>query len=254
LDWVRASGREPDPSQHWLSLGPRNVSAKLKQSRNHLTWTGDVPGALALLKTDSENALGRMPMARGALLAAKGDFAAAIADYNQARGTGTPGGRPGSRGNHIISTTWVARLEARAGNALRAAERYTEALAAARQFVCDLPDLAESHSGLAVVHAGRGAKAEMMAARAEAMRLALATRDASFIALMRRARADAFTLIGEKATAIGELRAMQAMGFAFGYRLRRETEWESLRGEPKFQQLMKEAEALADAQPRPKKQ
>ena len=40
----------------------------------------------------------------------------------------------------------------------------------------------------------------------------------------------------------GELREMPA-----------EPEWAPLRGEPKFQQLMKAAEARADAQPRPKK-
>ena len=39
----------------------------------------------------------------------------------------------------------------------------------------------------------------------------------------------------------------------FGYTLRLGREWEPLRGDAKFQQLMKEAEARADAQPRPKK-
>ena len=43
------------------------------------------------------------------------------------------------------------------------------------------------------------------------------------------------------------------MGFAHGYRLRAEIEWEPLRSEPAFQQLMKESEARADAVPRPKK-
>ncbi|MSU24218.1 MAG: hypothetical protein EXS32_10400 [Opitutus sp.] len=54
-------------------------------------------------------------------------------------------------------------------------------------------------------------------------------------------------------SASAELRALHDMGWGFGYLLRREFEWEPLRGDAKFQQLMKEAEARADAQPRPKK-
>jgi hypothetical protein len=55
-----------------------------------------------------------------------------------------------------------------------------------------------------------------------------------------------------RSSAIAELRAIHATGFAFGYLLRLELEREPLRGESKFQQLMKEGEAHADAQPRPK--
>jgi len=42
-------------------------------------------------------------------------------------------------------------------------------------------------------------------------------------------------------------------GYGFGYLLRLQLESEPLRGDGKFQQLMKEAEARADAQPRTKK-
>ena len=58
--------------------------------------------------------------------------------------------------------------------------------------------------------------------------------------------------VGETAAAIDELRTLHDMGRSFGYRLRLDPEWERLRNEPKFQQLMKEAEARADAAPRPK--
>ncbi|MEO5961639.1 MAG: hypothetical protein ABIZ49_02180 [Opitutaceae bacterium] len=43
---------------------------------------------------------------------------------------------------------------------------------------------------------------------------------------------------------------MHEQGYGFGYLLRLELEWEPLRGDAKFQQLMKESEARADAQPR----
>ena len=69
----------------------------------------------------------------------------------------------------------------------------------------------------------------------------------------RRMKAFVLATPGEKEAAIAEVHAIQAMGDAFAYLLRRELEREPLRGEAKVQQLMKEAEARADAQPRPKK-
>ena len=54
-------------------------------------------------------------------------------------------------------------------------------------------------------------------------------------------------------SSIAELRAVHEQGYGFGYLLRLQLEWEPLRGDAQFQQLMKEAEARADAQPRPQK-
>ena len=79
------------------------------------------------------------------------------------------------------------------------------------------------------------------------------TRDSVLIARERQAEAEMLALLGETDAAIAELRALHEMGWAFGYRLSLELEWEPLRGDVKFQQLMKEAEARADAQPRPKR-
>ena len=85
------------------------------------------------------------------------------------------------------------------------------------------------------------------------MRSVARTGDAAEIVGARRTKAKVLALLGETDPAIAELRASHDMGWAFGYRLRLEVEWEPLRGDAKFQQLMKEAEARADAQPRPKR-
>jgi hypothetical protein len=85
------------------------------------------------------------------------------------------------------------------------------------------------------------------------MRLAAQMQDASEIASMRGRKAEVLAILGDTGAATAELRAMHEAGYGFGYELRLALEWEPLRGDPKFQQLMKEAEARADAQPRPKK-
>jgi hypothetical protein len=61
-------------------------------------------------------------------------------------------------------------------------------------------------------------------------------------------------ILGDVNDAVAELQAVHAQGYGFGYSLRRFPRWDPLRGDPKFQQLMKDAEGRADAQPRPKKQ
>jgi hypothetical protein len=60
-------------------------------------------------------------------------------------------------------------------------------------------------------------------------------------------------ILGDVPAAVAELQAVHDQGYGFGYTLRLHPRWEPLRGNAKFQQLMKEAEARADAQPRPKK-
>jgi hypothetical protein len=85
------------------------------------------------------------------------------------------------------------------------------------------------------------------------MQIAMPAKDAGQLARIRRENSDAFTLLGEFDAAIAELRALHEMGWGFGYTLRHAWQWEPLRSQSKFQQLMKEAEIRADAQPRPKK-
>jgi tetratricopeptide (TPR) repeat protein len=242
--------------QRWLALRPRDLDALLRQSRNLLTWTGDLPGALAIVETTANPGgnRDRVPIAKGAIRAAQRDWAAAVAEFDQRRNTTrTTGGRSGPRGNAVLASLWVARLEAQRGNTARAEECQAEALERAQQYVIDFPELDRGHALVALSRATRGEKNEALAAMDEAMRIAERRRDASQLAIMRRFKADVLTLLGQKEAAIAELRAMHAMGYAHGYRLRVEPEWEPLQAEPKFQQLKKEAEARADAQPRPKK-
>ena len=85
------------------------------------------------------------------------------------------------------------------------------------------------------------------------MRLATRTQDARQRVFPRQMPAVVLASLGETDAAIAELRALHEKGWAFGYRLRVGLEWEPLRGDAKFQQLMKEAEARADAVPRPKR-
>jgi TolB-like protein len=238
--------------QHWLELTPDSLGARMCQSDNHLIWTGDISGALAILilETASDGPQPRLPILRSKLHAMKGDFTAAIADYNQMNLQGRSSGK---RIFIIFATLWTAQLEARQGNVARAAELYDQGLAAAREFVTDFPELADGPTHLAVLHADRGERPEALAALEKAMQLAMATRDAPYIVQTRRMKAFVHATLGEKAAAIAELRTIHATGFAFGYLLRRELEWEPLRGEAKFQQLMKEAEARADGVLRPKK-
>jgi hypothetical protein len=100
------------------------------------------------------------------------------------------------------------------------------------------------------VHAGRGEKREALDAIDEAMQRATHDRDADATSFIRRAKAEALSMFGATDAAIAELRALHEMGVGFGHTLRLDTEWEPLRSDAKFQQLMKEAEARADAQPR----
>ncbi len=243
-------------AQGWALSQESSNSLRLRAS-NTLAWTGNLPGALAMLETIPEKLRDTTLFYsdRAGLQAMGGRFPAAMADYEQVR-TFVASGRAttsGPRNSQILATYRSGQLEARLGRGARAAELYTEALAASRHFAQDFPDLPEGPQRRAIIHALRGEKSEARAAMAEATQLAARTHDAAIIAGVRRANAETLVLLGETAAAIAELRAVHEQGYAFGYLLRLQLEWEPLRGDAKFQQLMKEAEARADAQPRPKK-
>lgn len=230
-----------------------NDSVRFRAS-NYLAWTGDLTGALAMLQALPERVGNSVLFLRdrASLQAMAGRFQAAIDDYERLR-AGRSGASFGPRRVAIDAILRIGQLEARLGRADRAAELYSEALDAFRQFAQDFPNEPLGPQTLATIHALRGEKSEARAAMAEATKLAAGAHHAASIAAVRRTNAATLSLLGDTAAAIAELRAVHEQGYGFGYRLRHQLEWEPLRGDARFQQLMKDAEARADAQPRPKK-
>ena len=182
-----------------------------------------------------------------------GDFSGAMADYEQtlALSTAERFHRSGPRTVRVKAACALARLVAKPGNSQRASELLTGALADARQLVKEFPDLHPSFLALSRVLSAQGDKAGALEAIDTMERIATRRQDAHEIANMREAKAAVLAELGDRAAAIAELRTVHAMGRAFGYGLRVKSEWETLREEPAFQQLMKDAEAQANAQPRP---
>jgi hypothetical protein len=146
----------------------------------------------------------------------------------------------------------MARLEAKLGNSSRAAELNAEALAYLVERQRENSDDVSVGilAPLALVRAARGEKSDALATMEQATRLLERVRDAPRAARLRQSKAEMLATLGEQDAAVAELRALHEAGWGFGYKLRLAIEWEPLRGHAKFQQLMKEAEARADAQPR----
>ena len=251
----RFASAEHMASRSW-ALSPTATTPHRLRSTNHLAWTGDIQGAWDIIESlPAQLASGTtlVVRARASLHALRGEIAAAIADYERV-GVMVATTRlttSGPQSANVIALYQRARLELRLGKTAPAAKLYVEALAAARKFLDDFPGLAIGSGTLALIHAGRGDKREALAAIDEAMRITAQTRNAAEIASMRQTKAEVLTVLGQHDAAIAELRTVHGMGYGFGYLLRRHLEWEPLHSHPKFQQLMKEAEARADAQPRP---
>jgi tetratricopeptide (TPR) repeat protein len=182
----------------------------------------------------------------------RNDLPAALAAFEATRAPVLSGERTtsGPRAGEVEATWWMARLESRRGNAARAAALLTEALAAARKYIQDFPTLAAGPLNLACIHAARDEMAEALRAFAEAERI-MSDRPNEATSAKRQRKAEVLGVLGRTEAAIAELRSLHEREPGFGYTLRVSPEWEPLRGDPKFQQLMKEAEAVADAQPRP---
>jgi hypothetical protein len=147
----------------------------------------------------------------------------------------------------------LAVLEARRGHATRATQLETEVLAETEKLRRDFPDSTVNLQYSAFVLARRSQATEAIAIMDELDRRAADTHDAATILSHRRDKAVMFALLGRIGDAIAELRAVHEAGYGFGYGLRTFDDYDPLRSDPRFQQLMKEAEARADAQPRPKK-
>ena len=231
----------------------------IRQKHNILyAWTGDAAAALALLETmpglPSETNM-RFYSSRALYRSRLGQIDDAVADYEHARAIATAqfAHRSGPRSVAVSALYRIARLEARRGHAARSTELETEVLAEVEKFRSDFPDSFGATNIGAYVLAGRGQAAGANAIMDELDRRAADSHDFGTILSQRRYKAIVFALLGRITDAIAELRAVHEAGYGFGYSLRTSDDYEPLRSDPRFQQLMKEAEARADAQPRPKK-
>jgi TolB-like protein len=236
-----------------------NGEETIRQKHNILyTWTGDAAAALALLETMPARLREtnmRFYYSRALYRSRLGQPEDAISDYVHARAIAAAqfANRSGPRGVAILALYRMAQLEARLGHPARSTELETDVLAEVEKFRRDFPDLLGFPNYGAYVLARRGQAAEANAIMDESDRLAADHYDFGTILSQRRSKAVVFALLGRNADAIAELRAVHEAGYGFGYSLRTSDDYEPLRSDPRFQQLMKEAEARADAQPRPKK-
>ncbi len=224
---------------------------------NLLAWTGDVGATLALLEFLPETL--RMPrfyVRRASLLTQQGDKAGARADLEHLRTLvgNRYADRSGPRGVAVFALLGFGRLDAGEGQAAQAQRHYAEALTEADRYIRDFPNKADTGIELrARILAAQGRQVEALAALDELARVLSLSDDSAQTDSLRQVRAEVFAALGEVDRAVAELQAMQAGGKAFGYTLRLNSHFGPLRANVKFQQLMKECEARADAIPRPKK-
>ena len=218
-------------------------------------WTGNVAAALALLETCPDRLRnGFFYDTLVELTALRGDPAATIAAGERWRDvTQRDPGSFLSRAMEVSAIYRIGWTHALSGHATQAEELFREALARAEKLTVDFPRSFFPSSQVALIQARRGQRIAALTAAAEAIQLADRAHDVWARQLSNETQAAVWAALGEVEDAVKGLRAMHEMGWAFGYKLRLYPEWVPLRGDAKFQQLMKEAEARADAQPRPKK-
>lgn len=219
---------------------------------NWVKWTGDAAGAGRMLDGTPAGTFDPvlLPRDRARMRALEGETAGAIADYEKLRALAAGADRVPLRAQ-LDYVPSLARLERRRGNVARAHELYSELLQAAQVLAKDSPGGAGFNWTIAQARAGRGETAEARLALAEALRERPRNTFASSVPARRMLHAEVLALLGDVDDAVAELRAVHDMGWAFGYLLRLEPQWDSLRHHPGFQALMKESEAHANAQPRP---
>ncbi|MBI5767464.1 MAG: protein kinase [Verrucomicrobia bacterium] len=216
------------------------------QALNWVKWTGDAAAAGKFLDETPEGSFDAVLLGldRAKMRVWTGDFAGAIPDYERLRPI------EAARNNEVIPARQfdelVARAEARLGRPERWDEFWAKTLAALQARAKDAPDNAGLAGGLAFAHARLGEKAAARTWMAKWLDT-LSPTDTR----RQREKAELLALLGDTSAAVAELRALHEGGYPFGHMLRLEPEWDPLRGDPKFQQLMKEAEAHANAQPRP---
>jgi TolB-like protein len=218
--------------------------------QNTLRWTGDVPAALSILETtppDQQNAL--FFSLRAGLHAQAGNLAAALADC-EALGAEVRLPTGGMAHRHP-QTYSLALIELKLGRTARAAELFANTLSQAEAMEADPIRFYKVIPAL--VKARQGQQAEAIAVLENVIHPGADSPSALMRAFHLQTKAETLAVLGRLDEAVATLRTVHDMGYGFGYTLRLDLEWEPLRGDAKFQQLMKEAEARADAQPPPKR-
>ncbi len=216
------------------------------QAMNWVKWTGDAAGAGKFLDETPEGSFDAVLLGldRAKMREMAGDFAGAIADYERLRPLEAARGNPVRPDGRF--DLFVARLEARLGHTARAKELWTKSLSVLQALAKAAPNRGRFAGSLAFAHALLGEKAAARSWMAKWFETPAPNQNRRQLE-----KAELLALLGDTEAAIAELRSLHENGHVFGHLLRLELEWEPLRGDPKFQQLIKEAEAHAKAQPRP---
>ncbi|WP_414661152.1 TIR domain-containing protein [Horticoccus sp. 23ND18S-11] len=223
------------------------------RAANHAAWTGDIAAALQILESAPETSRSAelYHIMRGTWRAQRGELDAAAADFEKARTGANQNPATGPRIWRARATYRLARLEAQRGRADRARELFAEASSALRKVEESVPDLVRTPYELALIYARQGNRSAALAAVDESTRRAARNGDAYEIATVKIARAEMLAALGEKESSISVLLALHKMGYGFGYTLRTDVEWESLRDHEMFRRLADEAESRAQARPLP---
>jgi len=144
----------------------------------------------------------------------------------------------------------MARIEGLSGKAERESRLLDQIIVEAERFRKDFPLGSQWTLPLGFAHARKGRTDEAIAAVDTGLQRALSSRNIPAVRVARRNRAAVLAAVGRADEAVTELEKTRDSGYAFGYALRTSEEFEPLRGNQRFQKLMKECEALANSQPR----
>lgn len=233
---------------------PGDESIRLKHL-NLYAWTGDAKAALAVLDTmpvPSRAGNVRFYNSRALYLSRMGDLAGAQAEYETVRRVVDRelADRIGPRGTALQALFFMARIEGLSGKAERESRLLDQIIVEAEKFRKDFPLGSQWTLPLGLAHARKGRTDEAIAAVDTGLQRALSSRNIPAVRVARRNRAAVLAAVGRADEAVTELEKTRDSGYAFGYALRTSEEFEPLRGNQRFQKLMKECEALANSQPR----